>query len=551
MGEGQSNICGFNKKKDGGEPELCEELLFDSSGRCIFHTPHGKPGFWEAFNDYEAKFLSTQPDDEGTDSSLLDCRGFKFPNETINIEGRIFKAPIDLSHAVFPEDITFKTVTFESVVLFDSAVFEGNCHFLNSIFDGETVFSNCRFKGIAAFLSVLFDRKVHFSRAEFSGYTVFREVKFLHNVYFTNTFFNGETTFVLILIKEKGDFSGSTFEKRTLFERVLKDIEMEGYATSFFNVKKLKVAVVDDIPEVEFKKVQLGAASKIEFNNTNLSRFSFANTYGLEDPSRTSFVDVNWRPRGRRKRKVVGDEKTLREREWQKKILRSFILNLIRPYSNLIKYYEGLPKEEKKYLFNVFVGVGIKQLPPKRKDVWRKLVNYYREEIVRDIISAAEALGEVYRRLRINFEMRLAYEAASDFHIGQMETLLKNPATSKFKKLFLWWYKWISNFGESVSRPLWWFTGLWLLFAVFWFFEGFEYNGRTVNYDFIWPSVVSPTLETVKDIGKSLLFSFKTFLTLPYLQERVASQALGAVQRLAGVSVIALFILALRRAFRR
>lgn len=173
------------------------------------------------------------------------------------------------------------------------------------------------------------------------------------------------------------------------------------------------------------------------------------------------------------------------------------------------------------------------------------------EELLEDGEITYEDCAEVYRLIRFNYEARLAYEQASDFHLGQMETMLKSLGNNIPKKWFLWLYKYVSNFGESVGRPLLWFGGLWLFFAGVWFFKGFRYDGGSVNFDLTWPWLMSPDLEIAKDIGQSLLYSFKTFLTLPDLKGGIVSQTIGAVQRLAGASVITLFILALRRAFRR
>ncbi|GAH52263.1 unnamed protein product, partial [marine sediment metagenome] len=173
------------------------------------------------------------------------------------------------------------------------------------------------------------------------------------------------------------------------------------------------------------------------------------------------------------------------------------------------------------------------------------------EELLEDGEVTYEDCAEVYRLIRFNYESRLAYEQASDFHVGQMEIMLKSLANDNPKKWFLRLYKYVSNFGESVGRPLIWFGGLWLLFSLFWAFNGFPYNGGYVDFDLAWPWLMSPDVEMAKDIGRSVLYSLKTFLTLPDLKEGVVSQTIGAVQRLAGASVITLFILALRRAFRR
>ena len=168
-----------------------------------------------------------------------------------------------------------------------------------------------------------------------------------------------------------------------------------------------------------------------------------------------------------------------------------------------------------------------------------------------------ESTATAYRLLRLNYERRLAYEEASDFHIGQMEMMLKNPGTYWTKKAGLCLYKAVSNFGEGVGRPILWFIGLGVAFAGFWAVKGFHYSDIDwvkLSYCHIWPWEVfrfEPDSLTWFNIGKTFVFSFKTFLTLPNIKDTAGTQLLGALQRLLGGSVITLFILALRRAFRR
>jgi len=172
-----------------------------------------------------------------------------------------------------------------------------------------------------------------------------------------------------------------------------------------------------------------------------------------------------------------------------------------------------------------------------------------------------ETAAEVYRRLRLNYERRLAYEGASDFHIGQMEMLLLNPATSKPKKFFLWWYKWISNFGESVNRPLWWLVGVWAAFFVIWLILPAHHELAGVsailksNFDWPWEWLSRTRFPDLTElfwyVWRKFWFTASNFITFPRTDGTYFERFLGGFQRFLGVTVVTFFILALRRAFRR
>jgi uncharacterized protein YjbI with pentapeptide repeats len=499
---------------------------------CIFHAPNEekKPtDFWEAFvRLYEktvAEFDNADP--KGKRNIKLNCARFVFPRFVIE--------------AYFPRKVhveaSFLGANFEYGADFSQVVFYEDAFFSGAFFGGELnerekaeerVNRNRALEVEAFFYGAEFRKSGMFNRTHFYCPAIFTAVKqggrVKNGLYFLDSEFHDEFRISECDIKGDADFYGTTFEKNAEIVEATFHEDAIFAGTTFKGDAKFHGA--------EFYKKGI-------FDSTTFEKKIFlvgvASRFEKDDDGRRLYE----RGRG----KIVDPEAEVYLRNCD------FL-----PGSKLVVDRTVL----KKFSFANTRGLEDFRIADFKGGVWKKPEE--KRKVVYDEVLARrggeddptyEDAADVYRRLRLNYETRLAYEAASDFHIGQMEMLLENPATSKLKKSFLWWYKWVSNFGESVGRPLIWFAGLWLLFAVVWFFSGFPYNGGSVNFDLTWPWLISANLEMAKDIEHSLLYSFKTFLTLPDLKGGVVSQTIGAVQRLAGVSVITLFILALRRAFRR
>jgi uncharacterized protein YjbI with pentapeptide repeats len=552
------------------------------SGRCAFHAPLGEKEpekFWKKFEDY---FKTTHAKLTGGDlETVLDCTGFIFPDTGNKFKTRVFemkacfenaefgranfakaefKQTADFSKALFKDKAEFNNTKFNGRVLFNSTKFErdalfgqvefaGYVSFYATEFKRVTIFSLSKFKDetsfeysrfghsknqSAIFADVQFEGDADFSETSFAGQLNLRKSTFKFECRFIKAKFSDDVDFEEAKLIGDADFSGAAFNGRGIF-----------HYTEFGAKATFATAVFNSF--AHFEKAKFGNAS---FDSTVFkSRVDFG---GVTFVSRASFQYAKFHNIGHfvaiGKSEGLGPSKIKTDSE----VYFSYV-DLFTPDARLI--FDALNLRD--WSFGWTVGLSDYRLFQFEDVEWKKKGD--NRKFTRDEDLAinekgeflCEMAAEVYRRLRKNYEDRLAYDTASDFHIGQMEMHLLNPSTSKPKKFFLWWYKWISNFGESVGRPLWWFTGLWLVFALIWSLKGFEYNGGSVNLDLPRPWLMAPGFELAKDIGRGLLYSLKTFLSLPDLKEGVLSQTLGAVQRLAGASIATLFILALRRAFRR
>jgi hypothetical protein len=172
-------------------------------------------------------------------------------------------------------------------------------------------------------------------------------------------------------------------------------------------------------------------------------------------------------------------------------------------------------------------------------------------------ISWDEA-GEVYRKLRKNFEDNLAYEAAGDFHVGQMECRLRDRNRKLWDRGFTLAYKLVSGYGESVGRPLWWLLGFFALFTGFFLITGFPAaDGSAVDWTWGFKGFLSREWWGQLWDGISFTLRSSVSFAVPGYAENVNAKlgatlpALIFTWKAFAVIIATLFILALRRRFRR
>jgi uncharacterized protein YjbI with pentapeptide repeats len=490
---------------------------------CIFHAPINKKkpkDFWVRFKTYFEENLEEYKKAENKAAFIFNCAYFVFP---------------PFGEWRFPKEIPFN-------ITFTNAVFYGDAEFTGLEFKGQVVFVATEFRRCPEFLLIKmyttmgtleYPGFANFNEAVFSSIANFAGSKFYCVAKFHKGEFLSDAVFNSVEFHEEADFHGNFFGEKAMFSEALFLGETR-FTTAVFKedayFQRATFKGETYFSESEFR--QRGLFIGIEcFNYLFFDRV--VNTYA-RDANNEFIRDVE------NNKKIIVPEAEIE-------------LTYCHFYDKSEVYTYKTPV--RKWRFIGTTAIKNPEIFGFEETVWKtegdKRKTVYEEDLIGEEEITYERVGEMYRLLRRNFESNLAYEAASDFHIGEMEMLLAGNVLTKPKLFFLRWYKRLSNFGESVGRPLIWFGGLWLLFAVIWSLKGFPYNGGSVNFDLTWPWLISPDLEMAKDVGRSLLYSFKTFLTVPNLKEGVVSQTLGAVQRLAGVSVITLFILALRRAFRR
>jgi len=385
-------------------------------------------------------------------------------------------------------------------------------YFWNTVFDHDVRFDGAKFRGPAIFNNVTFKKDVSFENAEFHDTTIFLSPVFEGRAEFegaifknpqdpktrglyvplTACTFKGKTSFKNTVFETGVDLTKSVFEDEVIFEGT--DLRGVNYFVSVTFAKganfKVRRGPQGEKANVFFLDVKTRPGVELVFKDMNLSGWALTHTRAIEN---AVFLHVDWEDKNELRRKHTWDE-----------------------------------------------------------IVARGNITGVRESITYDDVA------EVYRRLRLNYENRLAYEGASDFHIGQMEMMLKNPATNPAKKVFLSLYKLFSNYGENVITPIYWLTAFTGIAALCLVFCGFPEDAPSIKWErikplsaavFDWPSYFASQWDGIKAAWYAFT-SLVSFRAEPKLTFEGAT-VVKTLYRVVSYPLITLFILALRRAFRR
>ena len=183
------------------------------------------------------------------------------------------------------------------------------------------------------------------------------------------------------------------------------------------------------------------------------------------------------------------------------------------------------------------------------------------------------AILDLYRGLRRNFEVKLQYPEAGDFHIGEMEvrrlTIWDDRSRSLMSRVAEYFvtsmYRALSVYGERYIRPGFILTCVIFVSAILYLFTGLQ--GSEMLMTGQGQFIMKQTLIDYKQLLPSSLVNVITdFLCAFYYSFSVATlfikdkhyvfvpgwgQAVFLLESLAGAVLIPLFILALRRRFKR
>ncbi len=155
-------------------------------------------------------------------------KGLPNSNDEIVLNGTIFEAPIELNNYVFACDIALANSVFENRVeirssffrcdaIFTNAKFQRDLNFNGSIIRGESQFESAKFDGHALFESADFWKTVRFNSAEFTLKTWFQHAEFHTVAFFNNAIFTEDTMFNGATFKREAHFHNVKFHSDTLF----------------------------------------------------------------------------------------------------------------------------------------------------------------------------------------------------------------------------------------------------------------------------------------------------------------------------------------------
>jgi hypothetical protein len=99
----------------------------------------------------------------------------------------------------------------------------------------------------------------------------------------------------------------------------------------------------------------------------------------------------------------------------------------------------------------------------------------FERELQRDGQRDYRAVAQIYQQLKKNYDARLDYWTANEFHFGEMEMKrLAGPTDGPLLGLRQWLhrrlslvalYRYASDYGNSYTKPMLWLLGILVLFA--------------------------------------------------------------------------------------
>jgi len=488
-----------------------------------------------------------------TDFSNATVKNVSFKNvtflNTAHFLNTKFSDGVDFEDVKFLKDVFFEKSIFshekEGSVIFKKVTFGENAHFNNVEFLNDIAFEQTKFILEAFFMEanftktkfvdVYFEKRVSFENARFSDTIIFKNTRFFGEAEFKNSEFKAimgfkdksipeaigsdnlylgwaeaktQYSYRFVLGKVGSDlwFEDVKFDKNAGFENTLFsgnasffNVEFSSNAnfkhTIFYNAVRFigknnnKVFPTKNTV-ADFSFSTFDNPERVEFVNVDLSKTSFLHCQGIE---KFRFVDVEW---ARKTELIVFREKAI--------------------YDETV-IYEG------------------------------KHENY-------------ELVGEVYRKLRINYERNLRYADAGDFYVSEMEMKRKNAKLHGIKigkegiiNIILRFlirnfsltafYRYFSYYGETYLLPL-----FWILAIIFIFFPVLLSTDPLTSAQIVFQSTPDKLNEKVSDLVINLdgIYSSLKIGTIT-----INSGWLVLIERIAGILFIALFVLALRRKFKK
>ena len=368
---------------------------------------------------------------------------------------------------------------------FDYFIFPNPITFFSNIFEKPIFFTGAQFRKKANFCESIFKNEADFSGAEFGKGAYFSEVKFSSEVYFSDTEFSDEVDFIRAEFIEKVDFYQAQFRNRAHFSEAKFNGKADFSWAEFgkgayfsqaqFN-NETKFYMSTFMGEVRFISTIFNNGSFINFEHSKFNKPKDVRFYNI-NLSCVSFLYVD-----------ISEVEFLNEK-WETKNGRFIVVD-------------------------------------ESKSIENKSITY-------------DAVAQLYRRLRRNYENNYRFAEAGGFFIGEME-MRRLDVTARFKnkyirKIELWLkrnfsligiYKHLSLYGESYIRPV-----VWGLIVI-------------ILYPLVMHWLFNPTLtiQPIDFLNTNVRNSLASFFQMDntYIMERII-----------GIPILGLLFIALKRNFER
>jgi len=428
----------------------------------------------------------------------------------------------DFAGTIFKQDANFSDTTFTQNADFAGAIFTHDADFINATFTQDVSFAGTTFKQPGRLHGANFAQNAEFTYANFEMDAWLLGATFTQNADFGFATFTQRANFSNAIFTQNVDFLGATFRKSAVFSDAtftqaacFTDAKFLGTAdwggSRFLDQAKFRSTEfnpqIEGEPSAVFALANFYKPGEIVFDDVDLSRALFHNS----DMSQVRFTSsVRWGTRGNNRGLAVFDE--------------------------------TIPVEQ-----------------------------YYADGLKRGGQRDYLAVAQIYQQLKKNYDSRLDYWTANEFHFGEMEMKrLAGPTDGPFLWLRQWFhckvslvalYRHASDYGNSYGKPMLWLLGILVLFAALLPLPGVGLKRQGARqaetYASVWRTGDgwTPNLwAEARLAGKSAITSVDaaTFQkSAEYAPAYPCGRVLAIFETLLTSTLFALFLLAIRRQFRR
>ncbi len=358
----------------------------------------------------------------------------------------------------------------------------------------------------------------------FNKKMIFKHASFLKGITFSNLIFKESIDMSECQFYEECYFNESEFKREVILDGSVVHNKLSFDKAKFSDTLSWEndpSAIKASEGEISFTNIKVRDSEQINFNHVDLSRWSFIGS----DISRINFKFCAWTD-SRSMKKCHGRSKST-----------SML------YDELVQQLDYKPFRHK----------------------WLHPTNIDSKDS-----KKYDEILSLYRGLRINYESKLQYQEAGAFHIGEMEVrrllLLQNnkrKIISCFEYFFMWFYKFLSDYGENYLKISGRFIAMVAIFATLFMFTGlhkvhdnFNISKGTIDYSL---SLQLSSTENIKEIlldfSRSLAYSFSVatiFLkNKQYTYKNESGYYLFILESCFGAIMLPLLVLAVRRNFKR
>jgi len=458
----------------------------------------GKASFWYAQFSGEAKahFVAA-----------------RFSREAY-FSGAQFSREANFAVAQFSGEAYFSGAQFSSGANFSAARFsrEAKAHFVDARFSSEASFWGAQFSGEADFGRAQFSSEANFLDAQFSGEANFWDAQFNGPVYLSKAIVNGLLDFTHAILRNRLLFEGTVFNNEA--KVLLWSLDFV-HGTSDITLEEghRKGQIIEPAGQVVFRDISQG-----------MNRVSLLHTDILTDRLCVRFSNVKWE---KKPREFIFDARFAFCRnasEWQKAT--------------------GLPQEtlnQLPELFHTDRPASANETPEQKAPREAQQLQDCEPLVKQDVERIA-------REIRLSTEKFGSYSDAGDYHIAEME--YRRVQAKGFFRFGLELYKLTSEYGESPSLALKRLAQVWLVFSILYFLFGF-------NFRHPWPPLWKelPALRWLERAGWAGLYALVSMVPGYFRFQAEPSNWFVAmftvIQAVLGIGLLTLFLLAIRRRFRR